>query len=113
MQTAYGSRDTQTLNPPVITRKLRDVARLSVERLKREIAIGKGKSSYTDCMQVVNDYLIPILDKRSITCMDFQELDELNDKRTAIMEIVSTQSTMMMHNVALNCVFCEAVTRGG
>jgi integrase len=99
-------------NLPVITRKFRDVARLAVERLEHEIAIGKGKRSYTDYIRVINDYLIPILGKKSITSVDYQALDELNQKRTALMEKVPTQSTMLTHNAALNRVFDEAVIRG-
>jgi hypothetical protein len=62
-------------NLPVITRKFRDVARLAVERLEHEIAIGKGKRSYTDYIRVIQDYLIPILGKRSITSIDYQALE--------------------------------------
>ncbi len=99
-------------NLPVITRKFRDVARLAVERLEHEIAVGKGKRSYTDYIRVINDYLIPILGKKSITSIDYQALDELNIKRAELMEKVPTQSTMLTHNAALNRVFDEAVIRG-
>ena len=99
-------------NLPVITRKFRDVARLAVERLEHEIAVGKGKRSYTDYIRVINDYLIPILGKRSITSIDYQALDELNIKRAELMEKVPTKSTMLTHNAALNRVFDEAVIRG-
>jgi integrase len=99
-------------NLPVITRKFRDVARLAVERLEHEIAIGKGKRSYADYIRVINDYLILILGKKAITSIDYQALDELNEKRTAMMEKVPTQSTMLTHNAALNRVFDEAVIRG-
>jgi len=99
-------------NLPVITRKFRDVARLAVERLEHEIAIGKGKRSYTDYIRVINDYLIPILGRKAITSIDYQALDELNEKRTAMMGKVPTQSTMLTHNAALNRVFDEAVIRG-
>jgi integrase len=99
-------------NLPVITRKFRDVARLAVERLEHEITIGKGKRSYTDYIRVINDYLVPILGKKAITNIDYQALDELNEKRTAMMEKVPTQSTMLTHNAALNRVFDEAVIRG-
>ena len=99
-------------NLPVITRKFRNVARLAVERLEHEIAIGKGKRSYTDYIRVINDYLIPILGKKAITSIDYQALDELNVKRTAMMEKAPTQSTMLTHNAALNRVFDEAVIRG-
>ena len=99
-------------NLPVITRKFRDVARLAVERLEHEIAIGKGKRSYTDYIRVIQDYLIPILGNRSITSIDYQALDDLNVKRAQLMEKAPAQSTMLTHNAALNRIFDEAVIRG-
>jgi hypothetical protein len=89
-------------NLPVITRKFRHVAKLAVERLEHEIAIGKGKRSYTDYIRVIQDYLIPILGNRSITSIDYQALDDLNVKRAQLMEKAPAQSTMLTHNAALN-----------
>ena len=99
-------------NLPVITRKFRHVAKLAVERLEHEIAIGKGKRSYTDYIRVIQDYLIPILGNRSITSIDYQALDDLNVKRALLMEKAPAQSTMLTHNAALNRIFDEAVIRG-
>jgi integrase len=99
-------------NLPVITRNFRHVAKLAVERLEHEIAIGKGKRSYTDYIRVIGDYLIPILGKRSITSIDYQALEELNNKRVELMDKAPAHSTMLTHNAALNRIFDEAVIRG-
>jgi integrase len=99
-------------NLPVVTRRFRDVARLAVERLEHDIAIGKGKRIYQDYIRVIEDYLIPILGKHSINSIDYAVLEELNTKRAELMGKVPTKSTMLTHNAALNRVFDEAVIRG-
>lgn len=99
-------------NLPVVTRKFRDVARLAVQRLESDIAVGKGKRIYQDYIRVIDDYLIPILGRRNIDNIDLQALDDLNTQRAELMEKVPTQSTMLTHNAALNRVFDEAVIRG-
>ena len=85
-------------NLPVITRKFRDVARLAVERLEHEIAVGKGKRSYTDYIRVINDYLIPILGKKSITSIDYQALDELNGPSQKSRQIQSLKYAFTLGN---------------
>jgi integrase len=99
-------------NLPVVTRRFRDVARLAVERLEHDIAIGKGKRIYQDYIRVIEDYLIPRLGKHSINSIDYAVLEELNTKRAELMGKVPTRSTMLTHNAALNRVFDEAVIRG-
>jgi hypothetical protein len=54
-------------NLPVITSKFRHVARLAIERLEQEARIGRGKITYKQYIQIIRDYLIPILGSRSIT----------------------------------------------
>ncbi len=68
---AYGNGDTGTLKSLVIKLNFRDEAQLAVERLEHEIAIGNGKRSYTDYIQVINDYLIPIMGWHSINSIDY------------------------------------------
>lgn len=99
-------------NLPVVTRKFKDVAKLALERLTTEAARGKGKVSYSDYKRVIEEYLIPILGKRSITSIDYDALEELDKKRAEMMEKSPSQSTMLTHNAALNRVFDEAVIRG-
>jgi integrase len=98
-------------NLPVITRKFRDVAKLAVERMEHEIRSGNGKVSYADYIRVIEEYLIPVLGKRSITNIGYTALDELDAKRIEQMCKAPSQSTMLTHNAALNRVFDEAVIR--
>lgn len=98
-------------NLPVITRKLRDIAKLAIARMNDEKANGVGKAIYDDYIACITDYLIPILGKRLITRIDYAALNELDAKRIELKGKALTQSTMLTHNAALNRVFDEAVIR--
>lgn len=99
-------------NLPVVTRRLRDIAKLAIERMDNETANKQGKVSYVDYKRIIEDYLIPILGNRNITNIDGSALDELDERRIEIMEKTPTHSTLLKHNAALNRVFDEAVIRG-
>jgi integrase len=99
-------------NLPVITRKLRDVGKLAITRMKDEIATGNGKAIFDEYLAVINDYLIPILGNRNITSIDYAALNELQAKRIELMGKAPSKSTMLTHNAALNRVFDEAIIRG-
>ena len=68
-------------NLPVITRKLRDIAKLAIARMKDETTSGNGKTIYKDYIAVINDYLIPILGKRLISNIDGAALNDLEARR--------------------------------
>lgn len=99
-------------NLPVVRRRLRDIAKLAIERMDNETANKQGKVSYVDYKRIIEDYLIPILGNRNITNIDGSALDELDERRIEIMEKTPTHSTLLKHNAALNRVFDEAVIRG-
>lgn len=99
-------------NLPVVTRRFRDVANLSIERMDQELKSGKGKVSFKDYIRVITEYLIPILGKRVITSIDVSVLDELDAQRIIMMGKEPSKSTLLTHNSALNRVFDEAVMRG-
>jgi integrase len=99
-------------NLPVVTRRVRDIARLAVQRMQDETRLGAGRVSYADYIRVINDYIVPCLGSRYITNIDADALQELNEYREAQMERSPTQSTLLTHNAALNRVFDEAELRG-
>lgn len=47
-------------NLPVVTRRLRDIAKLAIERMDNETVNKQGKVSYVDYKRIIEDYLIPI-----------------------------------------------------
>ena len=99
-------------NLPVITRRFRDIGRLTIDRMKQELEGKNGKVSFNDYIRVIEDYLIPFLGNRNITSIDVSVLDELDAYRIIEMKKVPSKSTMLTHNSALNRVFDEAQMRG-
>jgi len=106
-------------NLPVITRYFRDVARLAVERMDKELAnaalsgaVIKGLATYKDYKDVIKNYLVPCLGKRKITNIDYSALHDLEVFRNKRMGKTPTRSTLLTHNAALNRVFDEAEVRG-
>lgn len=99
-------------NLPVVTRRFRDIAKLSIKRMEDELANGSGKVIYNDYIRAINQYLIPSLGNRSIANIDGAALDELDNKRIEALGKAPSKSTLLTHNAALNRVFDEAVIRG-
>ncbi|MDP4301358.1 hypothetical protein Q8X39_11980 [Leptothrix discophora] len=99
-------------NLPVVTRKFRHVARLASQRMRDELAVGRGKVSYSGYERVIEEYLIPFFGNYSITSIDSSALTLFDEWRTKRMGKAPMQSTLMTHNAALNRVFDEAVDRG-
>ena len=98
-------------NLPVITRKFRDVAKHTVQRMEQRIANGDGKVSFKDYIRIITEYLIPILGNRLITNIDNAALDHLDAERIKMMDRAPSKSTLLSQNAALNLVFDEAVLR--
>jgi len=99
-------------NLPVLTRKFKDVAKLTITRLNDDIKSGNGKAIYKDYIRVIRDYLIPILGRRNIDNIDYKALDEFDAQRIVKMGKKPSQSTLLTQNAALNRVFDEAQMRG-
>lgn len=52
---------------PITSKRFDDVASKTAIELERMIASGVGKSVYNDYVRVINQYLIPFLEKRTLT----------------------------------------------
>lgn len=99
-------------NLPILTRKFKDVAKLTITRLDNDLKSGNGKAIYKDYIRVIKDYLIPILGRRNIDNIDYKALDEFDAQRIVMMGKKPSQSTLLTQNAALNRVFDEAQMRG-
>ncbi len=97
---------------PVVTRRFKDIANLSIQRMEQETEAGRGKVIYKDYIRVINDYLIPSLGSRLITNIDYAALENFEAERIRKMGRNPTSSTLHTQNAALNRVFDEAVIRG-
>ncbi len=100
------------MNIAPTSRLFRDVAKIVVKQLHDEIEAGTSKPIYHDYIRIANRYLIPILGRKYIDRIDYQDLDELKERRIKIMGRIPTRSTLLNHNSILNRIFDEAIRRG-
>ena len=102
-------------NLPVVTRRFRDVAKVTLAKLKEAAEKSGNKSEirkYSDYKIVIENYLIKFLGNRLITTIDYDALNYLEAKRIEAMGKVPTRSTMLTHNAALKRVFKQAQYMG-
>jgi len=96
-----------------ITRQLKDVAKLVVAKMKKDIDNGNGKEIYRDYITAIERYYIPILGKYNVDSIDYQALEHFERQRMKKMgNKQPTHSTQLTHNAALNKIFDEAEYRG-
>ena len=99
-------------NFSVATKRFRDVAKLTLKAMEDKQEAGDGRVSYEQYKRIINDYLIPFFGKRDVDSINARALQEYAMYREQQMGKVPAYSTVRKHNVALNRVFEEAVTRG-
>jgi integrase len=100
------------MNVAPITRAFRDVAKLAIKRMEKELAEGTGKVTYNDYISVIKNYLSPYFGKHSVNSIDAKLLAEYDDWRVMRMGKTPLRSTVITHNAALNRIFDEAEIHG-
>lgn len=95
-----------------ITRAFKDIAKLAIKRMEKDLGDGTGKVIYNDYITVIKNYLIPYFGKYSINNIDGKLIDHYADWRTKRMEKTPKRSTVMTHNAVLNRIFDEAEMHG-
>jgi Phage integrase, N-terminal SAM-like domain len=96
-------------NIPVISRKLKDVAKLAIDRMEKAIDAGHGKKTYRDYIQAINRYFIPYFGDQHMDKITTNEMMEFAKWRIEHMWKLPKASTLSNHNVALNRIFDEAL----
>lgn len=99
-------------NFSVATKKFKDVAKLALLSMNEKTEAGDGKVSYEQYARITNDFLIPFFGKRDVDSINAKALQEYGEYRTQKMGKEPAYSTVRKHNVTLNKIFEEAVTRG-
>ena len=102
----------QEQNFTVATKRFKDVAKLTLKAMEEKQEAGDGRVSYEQYKRIINDFLIPFFGKRDVDSINAKALQEYAVYREQQMGKVPAYSTVRKHNVALNRVFEEAVTRG-
>jgi integrase len=93
----------------VDSKRFKDVAARTIEKLQNELDNGGGIVSYRDYKQALNKYHIPFFDRMYITSIDQEKIREFNKWRIDKLGRIPAKSTILTHNAAMNMVFKEAI----
>jgi integrase len=94
------------------SKRFKDVAKLTIERMETALEAGEGKKTYTDYIQATNKYLIPYFGNRHLDTIDYKALKEFGTWRVEQMGKEPKGSTLANHNSALNRIFDEGLIHG-
>jgi integrase len=103
-------RHSEGLN--AVSRRFRDVAKLTIEKMELAVKAGKGKRTYRDYRQAIDNYLVPFFGSKSIDKLTEESMAEFDAWRVEKMEREPAASTISNHNAALNRVFDTALQEG-
>lgn len=100
-------------NIPVVTKKFRDIAKLTKQQMQDELANPKMKApvSFDQYIKIIDDYLIPFFGNKNIDGITYEVLDAYHEDLKVKMGRSPAYSTMRKHNVTLNRVFDKAVEK--
>jgi len=100
-------------NLPVVTKKFRDIAKLTKQQMVDELANPKMKApvSFNQYVKIIDDYLMPFFGNKNIDTITYEELDVYHEDLKVKMGRSPAYSTMRKHNVTLNRVFDKAVEK--
>jgi integrase len=98
-------------NIAIDTRRFKDVAKLAISEMEKELESGYGKKSFVDYIQALNNYFIPYFNNTHINTIDYKKLKEFDEWRIDKAGRELKHSTINNHNSALQRVFKVAVDR--
>ena len=93
----------------VDSKRFKDVAKRTIDKMQNELDNGGGKVSYRDYIQALNKYHIPFFDRLYITSIDQDKIRQFNKWRIEQFGRLPAKSTILTHNAGLNLVFKEAI----
>ena len=99
-------------NLPIVNKRFKSVAKLTIRRLQELQASGRGKETYLTYIQVINKYLIKFFGNHNVDKITNPLLIKFDKWRIEEMGRVPSASVLNNHNSALNKVFDEAIERG-
>lgn len=97
---------------PPVSKRFADVARIAVQRMKRELEAKQGKVIYTHYIAALERYLVPFFGKHHVTSIDQPLLRDFDLWRAELMNRVPKSSTIGNHNAAMARVFDVAIEKG-
>jgi len=88
------------------------IAALTVEEMRRDLAAGTGKKIYDDYIQVIERYLVPFFGERHLQNLKHKDIAEFEVWRNAKMGRRPKSSTLMTYASAFTRVCKTATERG-
>ena len=98
-------------NIPVDTRRFKDVAKLAVKEMQKEIDAGYGKASYRQYIRIIG-YYVEFFGNKNVTSINHQSLQDFDQWRTSRLGRRVKASTINSYNAALARIFDLAVRNG-
>ena len=95
-----------------VSRRFRDVAKLTIHRMDQATESGRGKAAFRDYKQVIEKYLIPFFGSTHIDKIDIPKIQQFEAWRIGKMKREPAASTVLNHNAALHRVFDTAIAEG-
>ena len=96
---------------PSVSKRFADIARLSIEEMKRQLEACEGRKIYSAYIAVTQNYLIPFFGKYNIANINYQQVSAYEEWRKQKFGRELKASTVNTHIAALNRVFDEAIAR--
>lgn len=106
------ARYRERLGLAPIHKTFSEIARITVDDLKRDIAAGTGKKIYADYCRAIEGYLIPFFGERHLQNIKHENVAEFERWRNAKMGKLPKSSTLMNFASAFSRVCTTAVQRG-
>ena len=82
----------------ILTRRFRDVGKLTTKRLQKDLDAGVGKEVYKHYIQAIDNYLIPCFGNTHIDSVDGAKLRELDKFRQDKLGRVPNRSTIIQRH---------------
>lgn len=98
-------------NLPVVSKRFRDVAKLVLKAMDEKINAGHKIDSYKQYKRILDNYLVPFFGSMVISNISSETIKEYEEWRKEKMGKTPMYSTVRKHNVVLNMIFKEAITR--
>lgn len=94
------------------TKSFEGVAKLVKEDMEKKLMSGEGKVIYETYINCLEKYHIPILRKKKIDTITYQDIMKFDDRREEILGHLPSKTTVRTHNASLRMVFNFAVKNG-
>jgi integrase len=95
-----------------VQKSFAEIARITVEELKRDLAAGTGKKIYVDYCRAIESYLIPFFGERHLQNIKHENIAEFEIWRNHKMGKLPKSSTLMNFASAFSRICTTAIQRG-